>query len=391
MATNLRSFVNTNEFQNFRRGFLFESKYGIEDPTFLSFNVQFNLNSFLQYDSKLMNSPLFTRPGDGYGAIEYLSLLGYKKESDYLDKFRDIISWIQDTTPWYFQSIEGLNEVWKLSTDISKPLQTAVLTFNCLESVDLRMAFLANLYRSAIYDTVYMREVVPENLRYFEMSIQVCEFRNIRATLDALDNVKMNALTDEERLLRLESIVNQLNYIEFVFTQCEFDFSESFPGGDSVDNADPKMANGKFKIKVHKWYEKNKFPYFDTTMIRGVGHAPQTQDEYNVDKIRLDETNKLKTAYTGDNFGIFSNAIKKADIIKDNVLGKIGRAPAELIGGVVNKLESKLTPMGNVYKGKPLLLNLPLTNKKVYDDINKFIPPNIRTELGNVYDKKPQR
>ncbi len=387
MASNLRSFVNPQEFKNFRRGFMLESKYGIEDPTFLSFNVQFNLYPIINHHTKLLTSPLFSKAfgGNEFGAYEYLRLLGYSKESDNLIKFIDILSWLQDTTPWFFQSVDGLDEVWKLTTDIEKNMQTAVLTFNCLESLDLRMTYLADLYRKSIYDTTYMRELVPENLRFFQMSIQVCEFRNIRATLNKLDNVKKNVNGEDEKLEQLQSIVNELNYIEYIFDQCEFDFSESFPGGSSVNNADPEMATSKFKVKVNKWSEQNSFPYFNTDLKQSVSFGPQKQEDYMNDKNTESERNKVKTAYTADNFGIFSNSIKKAQISTDNLNTKITQAPSNLIGGVANSLESKITgSLGDVYppdnNPKPTL-----GVKKIYDQINNFLPPNLVDEIGNIY------
>lgn len=384
-SSKLRSFTDPSEFKNFRRGFLLESKYGIEDPTFLSFHVEFKLDPMFQHHDHLYNSPLFTKPGSGYGAIEYLSLLGYKNESDRLLKFQDILRWVQNTTPWYFQSIDGLDEVWKMSTDMTKPMQNAVLTFNCLESVDLRMTYLADLYRKSIYDTVYMRELVPENLRFFEMSIQICEFRNIRSTLNKLENIKSSAQTEDEKLEQLQSIINELNYIEFVFSQCEFDFSESFPGSSNVSNNDPQMATNKFKVKVHKWYEKNYFPYFNDETVKGFASGPNTQSDYNIEKDIKEQNLKVKEAYTADNFGIFNNTIKNAKINLDNLNTRIQNAPSNLIANVSSNIQQNITNLGDVYPNTPVIKPT-LTSKNVYDGINRFIPPNISENLGNVYE-----
>lgn len=385
----LRSFINPQEFKNFRRGFMLESKYGVEDPTFLSFNVEFNFAPIINYDTKLLTSPLFSKSFGQreFGAIEYLNLIGYKDQSDNLNKFTEILQWIQDTTPWFFQSIDGLDEVWRLSTDISKNMQTSVLTFNCLESVDLRMTFLADLYRKSIYDTVFMRELVPENLRFFQMSIQVCEFRNIRATLNKLENVKQSTTSEDEKLATLQSIVNELNYIEYVFDQCEFDFSESFPGGSTVSNMDPAMASNKFKIKVNKWQEKNSYPYFDMDLKQLSGFGPKSNDDYTNDKNLKDQELKIKAAYTADNFGVFSNAIKKAQVSIDNLNTQITNAPANLIGGVANQIKTAATgSLGEVYP-KVSTVKPIITSQNVYDQINKFIPPNAAAELGNIYKK----
>jgi len=385
--TNLRSVAQYGDFTNFRRGFLFESKYGIEDPTYLSFNVEFNFVPFFLHHEKRYSSPLFIESAtSGYGAIEYLEKLGFKAESTRLKTFKNILKWVQDTTPWFFQSVDGLDEVWKQSTDVNKKFKEVELTFNCLESVDLRMTYLADLYRKSIYDTNFNRELVPENLRFFQMSVQVVEFRNIKSVLNKLNTVNTGTgLTESDKLNTLNSITKDLNYLEFVFDQCEFDFSESISNMSTVNNADPQLATSKFKIKAHKWHEKNVFPYFQDANINSFGSGAISDDEFKKQLDLKNEQLKVGESRQAMDFGILNNAVNKGKIIAGNVNTQIQNAPGQLIANTAAKLQPKLTPLGNVYDGSQSKLDLKLTSQNVYDGIVKFIPPNINTE--NIYEQ----
>ena len=57
--------------------------------------------------------------------------------------------------------------------------QRNLLTFDCMDSIDLRINAMAELYRKATYDYQNHRELLPANLRKFRMWIIVTEIRQI--------------------------------------------------------------------------------------------------------------------------------------------------------------------------------------------------------------------
>ena len=147
-----------------------------QDPTYLGFKLFF----------------LFDQPGCGLlseldlpnTAYHYLINRGYPAKAEYLKKFIQLFKKINSTTPWFFQSVEGLDEAWKhLYQDPDfKPLipKDRKITINCLdESIDLRITALMDLYRKACFDWPNRREIVPLNLRRFKVGIYVYEGRNI--------------------------------------------------------------------------------------------------------------------------------------------------------------------------------------------------------------------
>jgi hypothetical protein len=146
-----------------------------QDPTYLGFKFFF----------------IFDQPGCGLlsaqdlpnTAYHYLINRGYDQKAEYLKKFVELFKKINQQTPWFFQSIEGLDEAWKhlyQEADFKPILGTdRKITINCLdESVDMRMTALMDLYRKACFDWPNRREIVPLNLRRFKASVYVYEGRS---------------------------------------------------------------------------------------------------------------------------------------------------------------------------------------------------------------------
>jgi hypothetical protein len=147
-----------------------------QDPTWLGFKLLFFFNQpdgrLLCYNEDVPNT-----------AYSYLNSIGDIARAKYLKKFVSHLENINKTTPWFFQSIDGLSEAWKrgFHEDDFKALLPAdrKISIDCLESIDLRMSALMDLYRKACFDWKYRREVVPSNLRKFTVYIYVYEIRTI--------------------------------------------------------------------------------------------------------------------------------------------------------------------------------------------------------------------
>lgn len=112
-------------------------------------------------------------------AMNYLLSNAELERARNLSKFIDLLQEINTTSPWYFQSISGLDEFMKKDymfggngLDIKD--ERKQITIKCLaDSVDDRIGTLMDLYRSACYSEVNKKEVVPANLRKFDMGIYI--------------------------------------------------------------------------------------------------------------------------------------------------------------------------------------------------------------------------
>lgn len=178
-----------------------------QDPTWLGFKLFFH---FDQPDSRL----LYAGPSNGNlgtpviknTAYSYLTNIGETERAKYLSKFVNHLREINRKTPWFFQTIDGLSEAWKrgYQDEGFKPLLPAdrKITIGCLESIDLRMTALMDLYRKACFDWRFRREVVPWNLRTFSVWIYVYEIRNINRS----GKPSQSGLLDISNLIGLSDI-----------------------------------------------------------------------------------------------------------------------------------------------------------------------------------------
>lgn len=356
-------FASDKQRSLFLKGFKLSNQGKYEDPTYLGFKVIFDFGVLpVRADDGLPPSPLFridnyndqqffplnpfAQPMYSYrtqpeGNIAYYSAAGYLrqresefprgggKRADMLIQFRNQLNDLVTNSPWFFQSIEGLDELERVErpgfpTAESKsfnPQRTAnkVLTFNTLESLNLRMTALADLYNQATFDYDNMRELLPRNLRRFTMYIFVQEIRNFFKTSRLIGSsaalTSLNNLSDllgagnnpGSNLGAATGIANQLgqefgqaisggggplsSFVGNVFNNsgadndaaifsnqqdqsgikpmlvyecrnCEFDFSESTPLTSSmnvgVDTATP--AGQSFRVLVGRVRKKSQYP-----------------------------------------------------------------------------------------------------------------------------------
>ncbi len=279
-----------NKVNSFRKGYLLDP---YDQPTYLTFALDFRFESTsLVTGDILWSSPLFEKGGiaNPNSAQTYLGSTGHKDKEKGLAKFKSILEYLTFNAPWYFQSISGLEKLWSNATDVTGGFKGngAELTINTLESIDLRITEIANLYRSAIYDKVYMRERVPDNLRWFAMDVYIAEARNIRFnTAGSFSNMTSALGVDTSGLNRVitdasaavgsiignqeldqSNPLKQFGYMKFKCRQCEFDFTNSFAGGSEL-NIDSTKFNGpatnKFNIKVGYFEEES--AYHDSSKL----------------------------------------------------------------------------------------------------------------------------
>lgn len=99
----------------------------------------------------------------------YKSVLKGKQKS--LESFGKILNYLTMECPWFFKEIGGLSSVTKRNfNEITAEKKQITISFNP-DAVDMRVSTLLDLYVNACYDTINFKEVIPENLRKFDMAI----------------------------------------------------------------------------------------------------------------------------------------------------------------------------------------------------------------------------
>lgn len=376
----------TGNVSRFRRGYLIDP---YDEPTYLSFGIDFAFEGLdpLTIDS-LWSSPLFKK-SDKTGvstnsAMTYLGMIGRNDMEGALEYFIDLLQYVSTKTPWYFQSISGLEKMHAAATDMTKAKKyDHVIEIDTLEAVDLRISRLANLYRAAIYDKEAMLARVPENLRWFSMDIWVAETRNIRFEVPGLAGNAANLLgintsglskvaTQVSSSLSglgvgvddLSSTIKQFGFVKFKCRQCEFDFSGSFAGGNKLDVGTPKSPNNNsFAIKVGYFEEES--GYVDGSKLYDGPGLNKVKDPWML-KV-MSELSRASDIVGGSaGLPFVGNLASKTVEATANALNGIGGLTNRVTDPISRSLYPPVKRIGDVYP-----------------DLQRPPSPN---EIGNVYD-----
>lgn len=219
----------------------------------------FYFKIFFHFDEKFgLLGDILQKKHDNYiyGNTAYNYLVSRKKLFKYdnltsralaLQKFVKYLSFINCNAPWFFDKIDGLDKAIVSLHDFNKEKQ---LTISCLEdAVDMRLTSLFHLYQYACYDEINMKEIIPENLRKFNMTI-VLYHVPIKYFSTQVEGLGFGAKT------LASAFSNRMSYKMFTFKGCEFNL-ESLGGivPSSLDNAQPfNLAKSGIIINYDRAY-----------------------------------------------------------------------------------------------------------------------------------------
>ena len=320
-----------------------------QDPTLLGFKLLFLFDTpdsgLLCSDPKIPNTAMY-----------FLNKRGDTLRMGYLKSFITLLKRINSECPWFWQSIEGLDDAWKHGfneADFKPGIPTdRKITINTLdESVDLRMTALMDLYRKACFDWVHRREIVPRNLRWFNVSVYVYEARIFNRTgypFQGSYNPKAEDLTNETRnsnIKLMESLIgkdplendnsnNGLDYINsnisrimFDFTMCEWLPDESNSVVSSISHKEMGLKAQKIVFNYRNVAESNVYRMFHDKMVTDSFVSA-------LDSLSLDVNPNESYTINGDDnkkkgtIGYFSNLVKqtmaKVDMVKNQYKDRNG-------------------------------------------------------------------
>ena len=375
-----------NNFNKFHKGFKTTVQGGFEDPTYLGFKLEFDFDpTHRNLENGMTDDPLFSKP-DSTNSLEsaqrYLKATGYSNRAEMLERFKQNLRFINTQSPWFFQSITGLNELWKIEHGENfNPFRgkDKVLEISCLESIDMRLTALADSYRKATYDPKFMRWLLPENLMWFTVRVQVCEMRSFHKISDAINKINPAVYTvnpnvesstkdflmkrPEEKPAEasFEAITDLVSLMEFHLTHCTFDFSESFPSDGAITmDGNMNMAKQKFKINVGHISEKHSYKLMDLVLKDGVN---QENGDFSTSIPDFDKAFNTRA----DN--ILTNTISGLQSNLQDRLNQISGIPGNLIARGVNKVGEAINRvvLGNVYD---------LRNQSAAGILNSFLGKN---------------
>lgn len=226
-----------------------------QDPTYLSFTLL-----FAKHDEA--NSPLLADGNQASSAEAFLAKLPhYSEKLQALRDFKAALFKINNEMPWYWQVLKGADRLQQY--DVLNPYwggEEAKITISCLESINLAITGLMDLYRKAVFDIDKWVYVIPANLRKFSMYIYVDDVRTLKPGSyknpkgkDVIQN-EMEITGDNGALITGDINVTSSNktyetpIMMFRLDFCEFDITSGTIAFSELNNAEPTAASQEIII-----------------------------------------------------------------------------------------------------------------------------------------------
>jgi hypothetical protein len=189
-------------------------------------------------------------------AYSYLMNNNEKERAMLLRQFVELLSNISSRSPWYFQEITGLDEA--LKRQLPPSAEPKKINIKCLkDSVDNRIGTLMDLYRSVVWSWQKKCEIVPANLRKFDMGIFL-----FSAPIKPLHKIR-GAEGDEYAVIHTPNSGYMTSYKYIEFHNCEFDYNSATTGYSNLKNTDGIEPEYTISITFDDCYEQryNEFSF----------------------------------------------------------------------------------------------------------------------------------
>lgn len=213
-------------------------------------------------------------------AFNYLILNNELARAKNLQRFVELLSTISSETPWYFQSIKGLDTAIDRAVangDFTFKEERDKITIECMEdSYDERIGTLLDLYRSIVWSWETKRVMLPSNLRKFDMTIVAFELpvKGLHITRDKFRMDESERYTTSKQESSLEHLaidgsgrlvvvydgagggINPVaSYKAWEFHGCEIDYNSSKSAWAELSNAEGTVPKYNIDIYFDDVYE----------------------------------------------------------------------------------------------------------------------------------------
>lgn len=260
------------------------------------------------------------------------------ERAEKLKQFILLLSNISSYSPWYFMEVDGLGDVlerpWDHNTEY-KVEAPKTITIKCLpDAQDNRIATLLELYRDIVFSYTWHREILPANLRKFDMSIFI--FDSMIKPL----HFKKNGVAAKMQEPAAEMTPS---YKRIELHDCEISYNATKSGYGSLSNSEGFQQTFEIPITVGDAYEYRYNPYID----RAIGDMVAIDLEMNsysngmINNIFLDASQSTDDARIRDLY----NRLHTYDGGTIDIL----KIADDLTGNVVSDTVKSVL-LGNIYK-----------------------------------------
>lgn len=229
-------------------------------PAWLYFKLFFKFDSSYGLLGGIMKSSDGSKFAANNTAIQYLTR-NYGKSSDNMGarrkslvKFVRSLSYISSYAPWFFKSVKDVNNA--LNMNLNNLTAEKSIEIECSEeATDLRLLTLMDFYKYAAYDAINQKEILPENLRKFDLDVVVFQ-SPIRYLQTSTRDLKGRKTVYKN--LNAANMTDRMSFKLFSFQGCEIDYSTlntMLP--QTFSNQTPFQSSPTFKIKYDRVYQHN--------------------------------------------------------------------------------------------------------------------------------------
>lgn len=267
-------------------------------------------------------------------AWSYLKLNGEEERAEKLQRFVELLSNISSESPWYFTSVSGLDSALERNAGQNKEFkideERKKISIKCLpDAFDTRIGTLLDLYRDVTWSWQTKREIIPSNLRKFDMAIYIFS--------DPIVNIHQAHSEQSAANINDSSSNYKTSYKYIEFHNCEIDYNSSKSAYNELNNVDGFQPEYTIDIYFDDAYEKR----YNEFMLRTIG------DMITYDFLSFSES-KAQTDSDTSELSTRSNMYSDLD-------GFVANALNELVGAGKSWLDNKITSvyLGNLFTISP--------------------------------------
>lgn len=175
-------------------------------------------------------------------AWAYLKMNGEDVRAEQVKQFVSLLSNINTEAPWYFTSIGGLSDALerKVCTDGKMDVsERKKLTLTCLpDAFDNRITTLLELYRSFTWSWTLKKEIIPSNLRKFDMAVYIFETPGLTYYQRDKSDSNYNESNKYSGYPTIDNTTNDTkpSYKMIEFHNCEIDYNSIKTGWNELNN-----------------------------------------------------------------------------------------------------------------------------------------------------------
>lgn len=247
------------DFTNERNIWLKQITNKLNGPSLFYFKIFFDFNTNYGLFGGVLNSNYVPTNS----ALQYLSLWEHYYGTNYvkdrctsLIQFTKLLSYISMYSPWFFKSVKNLQAASSPYTkEFGKEKSIDIELEE--EAIDMRISTLFSLYKYACFDDINCREVIPENLRKFNMIIVLFEspIKYIHTPIvhdNYVDKKNYKSLFNSK-----SELSNMMSFKTYVFKNCEFskETLNSYIKSDISNESGFNLGKNSIKIKYDRVYE----------------------------------------------------------------------------------------------------------------------------------------